>query len=654
MRLHAARPEVLIGLAFFAAGAMLAASHPTSPGWALGGFAAWCLIAWYRPGAWLFVLPACLPAAAFGPWTGWVAFDEFDLVVLGALAAGHARPRRVDRDGAAAAAPIDPVLALAMLCASLSLISIGRAVLAADGLPFGWFDSELDPMNVLRVGKSELYALLLLPLLREGCRRAPTEVFRRVSAGMLVGSGIVCLAVLWERAAYPGLFDLSKPYRTVALFWEMHVGGAAIDAYLAMAAPFVAHAVVRARTPLRFAACSLLAVVTEYACLTTYSRGLYFALAGSLAVYAALAARRPIVHAVRVEVGWRRPAGAALVAILIAELVLVLVLGSDSFMLGRLERVSHDLRSRIEHWQRGLALLHGAPDWWLGKGMGRLPAELAGAGLVEPSGSARVVADSGQPHLELRGPSRSDALVGRYALAQRVPREAVAYQLSVDVRSERPSRLLVAVCDIHLLYEKACRRASTSIAASGPAWEHLTLKLEGAPGPPGTGSELRRAVLSLAIGQAGSVVELDNLVLSDGGSSNVLRNADFSRDLAHWYPMAKDYFVPWHIDNLALEILIEQGIAGLLAFALLMACAFAALFGRRRRANPIVAATAPVLAAALAGALLVGVVSSVLDMPRVAFLMFFLALLPIELERATPDSSSEETTGGRRKRKSVT
>jgi hypothetical protein len=109
---------------------------------------------------------------------------------------------------------------------------------------------------------------------------------------MVCGTLIVSAAAIWERWAYPGLADFSAPYRTVALFWEMHVGGAALDAYLAMAAPFVAWTVVRASTPVRFAAAAAFALVVEYVCLTTFSRGVYLAVSSSLVMLAVARASR--------------------------------------------------------------------------------------------------------------------------------------------------------------------------------------------------------------------------------------------------------------------------------------------------------------------------------------------------------------------------
>ena len=76
----------------------------------------------------------------------------------------------------------------------------------------------------------------------------------------------------------------------------------------------------------------------------------------------------------------------------------------------------------------------------------------------------------------------------------------------------------------------------------------------------------------------------------------LLANDDFAEGMARWFPVAQGYFVPWHVDNLALELLIERGAVSLAA-------------------------------AALAGALLVGCVSSLLDMPRVAVLLLTIVLV---------------------------
>jgi O-antigen ligase len=87
------------------------------------------------------------------------------------------------------------------------------------------------------------------------------------------------------------------------------------------------------------------------------------------------------------------------------------------------------------------------------------------------------------------------------------------------------------------------------------------------------------------------------------------------------------YYVPWHIDNLYLDILVERGLPALLAF---VTCA-AVVLRRLARAGPRGPAFAPFLASSLAGALCAGLVNSVMDVPRVAFLMFIIAIAGAEL-----------------------
>lgn len=91
----------------------------------------------------------------------------------------------------------------------------------------------------------------------------------------------------------------------------------------------------------------------------------------------------------------------------------------------------------------------------------------------------------------------------------------------------------------------------------------------------------------------------------------MLRNGRFADGMAHWFAQARAYFVPWHIDNLYLELLIETGLSGLLLFvALLLAVIWrvwrAYLGGDPLAAYPLASILAPLLA--------LGLVVSVLDM----------------------------------------
>lgn len=626
-----------ISIAALAWNLWLAAQHPLWPGFVLAASCAWVVIAAMYPTIWLVVLPAVLPALNLAPWTGWLVFDEFDLLVAGAVAGEFARLACEKRPSARASAPRrgdarSQRFGTAMLITlgGLALTSLWPGLVSAGGSPSGLFQGYTEALNSVRIVKPLAYALLLLPLVRRALCDIDSSALavRRLSIGMLFGLSIVMLAALWERAANPGLLNFSSPYRTVALFWEMHVGGAAIDGYLAMATPFVAWALWSSRSLVRWCAAAMLALLVEYACLTTFSRGVYLAVVGPLVLLAAhLWWRAPARNLGRPA--FRAPVACAWALLVAMVLQATLVLGSDSFMLGRIGSTERDLRSRLAHWQHGLGLLQTPGEWVLGKGLGRLPAEYARA---VPGGEfpGEVIVDVEQGNFFARvaGPRSSGALGGLYGLTQRVTVDARGpLVVRFDVRASRATRLRLSVCEMHLLYQRRCNEAGVRIEATGATWRSMSVPLEGPQLAAGDWYAPHMGVFSVSVLEADSVVDLDTLSLQSADGVQHLRNGDFSRQLARWFPAALNQFLPWHIDNLYLEILIERGVCGLASFMILIGCAAWGLaFGAGRGS-----AISPFLMASLSGALIVGLVSSIMDVPRVAFVLLLLILVSLQL-----------------------
>ncbi len=610
----------------------------------LAALVLWCWMVAWRPGIWLLVVPACLPFLNFSPWTGWLVFEEFDILLLGALAGGYGRLAWAPRLGGAKM-PAALCGGMALL-GGAGLLALYRGFADAGGLAFDWFAGYADALNSLRVFKSLGLALLFVPLLQQELGHTRTLASQRLASGLVAGLTVVMLAVLWERAAFPGLLNFSMHYRTVALFWEMHVGGAALDGYLALSMPFVAWTLLTARRPVLWAGAAALALLTAYACLTTFSRGVYFAVAGSLVLLGILLLAQKFEFNVRRFVGsdWRRyrPAGwhakANLLLMLALAAEVAAVLGAGSFMTERLARTDRDLGSRLAHWQHGLDLLHGPADWWLGKGLGRLPANYA-AQVAHGEFSGDVSLHEAQApgggvnrFVTLRGPVTRKELGGQYALTQRVDAvSAGRYRVSLDVRVQRETDLYLAVCERHLLYDGACQAAFVRVVpdktAGKTSWQALMLPLTGPALTGGAWYAPRLRMFSLSVANAGGIADFDNVRLIGPQRQPLLENSHFSKGLAHWFPAAQGYFLPWHIDNLFLEVLIERGLAGLLLFAVLMAYALGALIFGRARAL----ASSPYLAASLCAALLVGLVSSLMDVPRVAFLLYLLTLYSIHI-----------------------
>jgi hypothetical protein len=651
--------STLVAALALGGGVVIAAHHPLDARIGLLAFGTWVACAWRWPHAWLFVVPALLPAASLAPWTGWQMVDEFDLLLLGTLAAGHARLAQVGGGRW-------PWGALALL--AVALIGLLRGWLDAGGGGLDWFHSYPDAGNSLRVARGLVYAALCAPLLPAACGDGASGA-ARLRGGMLTGLALVVAVCLWERWAYPGLFDFAQIYRTTAMFWEMHVGGAAIDAYLAFAVPFVAWALHEARSRWVWAAWALFALALAYAALTTFSRGLYSAAFLGLLALGALLWQREALHwiarlvaavagallygmllaavhenwgaagvalvlALSVAVGtalrrpgwgWRRYAALALAAGLLTELVAVL--GPGSFMRERWRYSDPDLTSRWDHWKQGLQAIDGPVDTLLGIGLGRLPAHLAASGPAhEWSGTARW-AEGNPAHLLLGGPTTRRQRGGGFAITQRVALPPGGpWRLATTARAKTPVELHVELCERHLLYDGRCQGARLNWSQPTTGWQSATVALDGSVFH--HGAPWRGGVLTLSVVNAGGVLELAQAQLLAPDGRAVLLNSRFEQGLAHWLPSAQEYFLPWHVDNLYLEWLIETGLLGLAVFVGLCVQAARSLAQAGRTVAEV-----PYLAASLIAVLLVGTVSSIIDVPRVAFLLLLSLLLACRLGR---------------------
>ncbi|WP_291991403.1 hypothetical protein [Candidatus Accumulibacter sp. ACC007] len=206
--------------------------------------------------------------------------------------------------------------------------------------------------------------MLLLPSLRQLHERAPALAASRLAAGGGDRPGAALCGDCLGAQRLPGLFDFSTAYRSTALFWEMHVGGAALDGYLALAVPFAVHAVVRAPDRRRWGIAAALAVLVAYACLTSFSRSVYLGVGLSLALLAwRLSAQRQSFPADELAAtsaptdspfpppeAWRLWGGRVLLVVLAFEVVAVL--GFGNFMSRRLSASERDLGGGA--WSTGL------------------------------------------------------------------------------------------------------------------------------------------------------------------------------------------------------------------------------------------------------------------------------------------------------------
>jgi len=652
-----------------AAGLFLAINHPLAPVVCAASVVLWAMVVWRWPSVWLFAVPALLPVMDFLPWTGWITLAEFDLLLLATAAGSYWRLAGLPPAPVAGRIPRSVVVLVLLAW----IVACLRGISDAGGWTFDWYAGYLDAMNSLRIFKSLGAAVVLMPPMADLFRRDGERPWRTLAAGIAAGLLLVSLAVLWERSSFPGLVDFSTRYRAVGPFWEMHIGGAALDGYLALATPFAAWALLEARGRTAWAVAAFLAVVSAYACLTTFSRGLYLAVVVSLAVLAWLRlrpagpVREPgaLAGSVRLflaaaflslaqiafrwsgyrgaallvvaalammtinawrkkpwwSAGWRTQGGMVVTMLLLVEVVAVI--NGGSFLLERFGDGQQDFRGRVAHWSKGVATLKGYADWMLGKGLGRLPSWYPQQDKRhELPADLRYASEGGNGYARLAGPPGNKFLAGSFGMGQRISGPlADRYVAAFDVRAFADTPLNVTLCDNYLIYEARCLGVETLVKAA-PGWQRVEVELTGRPLTPIPWYSARQTVFSFSVLKAGSTVAIDNVSLV-GGGRQWLGNGDFSQGLARWYLSGESYFIPWHIDNLIVELLIDQGVIGLIAGVLFVAGAMRRLSAGEARRN----AAAPFVAAALAGYLAVGLFASLMDIPRVAFLFFLLCWL---------------------------
>ena len=786
-----------------AAGASLALAwhHPLSPLAAL-----WCCcliaaLAFVRPATWPGWLLPLLPLIGLMPWTGWLVVEELDLALLAVAAGGYARwafawPAACDADTPPTAVErMGPAWGWLLPLALSTTISLGRGFADAGGVSWGWWQGYNEPLNSLRLAKPMAHLLLLLPLWRRGLR-THSAAARSLRQGMLWMLLVVALSVGWERIAYASLLDFSSDYRVTGLFWEMHVGGAALDAVLVLAMPFAAAALSAASTPRRWAVAVAVLGLSAYAALATFSRIVYLAAPVGLAMWwivkARLAAARGSTRllprsamamllwlsGVALAAAWMFPAsgyrgmlsllasvllllrlpgvmqgqplpvwaqglcagavGAAVVAVVSLALpkgaylafavfwfgtlmlllrarqqpavrwwsalslagvvavlaglvavgvnwggaqawapglgvavglagvfavcawrpapawpadwrwqgqllagmaVLTAVVGvfeGGAYMAGRMTSTSSDSEGRQIHWKRSLSWL-SSTDWLLGKGLGRYGANHALSGRLEDQvGDYRLLADRDGPHgqtVVLTSGKHALGFGAVFRLSQRVSEPAPgATVLKLDLRVEQATQINVEVCEKHLLYINNCLEHQVRVDKRLGVWQEQTLVLHGGKPSRGAWFAPRWIVFSIALGSRGSRAEIDNLRLTDALGRELLDNGSFERGLAHWFFSSDRHHLPWHAKNLAVHLLFEQGLLGLLTFGLAAVAALWRVTIGAARGHQL----APALAGAMVAVLAVGAIDSLLDMPRLAWLILLLVATALSLPRDRP------------------
>jgi len=222
-------------------------------------------------------------------------------------------------------------------------------------------------------------------------------------------------------------------------------------------------------------------------------------------------------------------------------------------------------------------------------------------------------------------------------VAQRVPiLPGAQYSVVLHARAESNSSLHLELCERNLLYVEGCGTAAVTVSATGESWQHYVVPLAAESINGGPWYAPRPVFFAMAAESPGARIEIDNVGLIGPDGQDVLTNGNFGRGMTGWFTTSDRFHLPWHIKNLGLNVLFDQGAVGLLLFLMLTGSALFRLVAGAARMHPI----SPFLAAAMVGFLMVGLFDSLLDVPRLAFLFFLLTFAALVLE---PDASADHS-----------
>lgn len=556
---------------------------------------------WMQPLALIFLVPAALPVFDLAPWSGRFYVDEFDMLMLLGLAIGFARTRPVR------AGQRDRLLAMSLALLLLSIgVALSRPLLPLPETDINAFTTYFSPFNGLRIGKGMIWGLLFWGLLRRlASRNLPVHTYW--ARGMACGLALTVVFIFWERAIFGGLTDLASYYRVTGLISAMHVGGAYIECFISVAAPFTLYLVLRGESLLgRLLGIGLLFAAT-LALMLTYSRNGYFAFAVAFLLVMGFSLSRRTGHTRKRSI------------ILLGAAML---LAAAPVFLGktaqeRVARLGEDFAIRTAHWQDAVRMADGdAFTFLFGMGLGSYP-ETHYWRSSESERSAQYLLESRTEDIYLRLSTGQSLYVEQLLTIQ----PELKHHLSFDYRVPKSGSgsMVIAICEKWMLASSTCLgRIEVPLTDAVGDWRHVEQAVD--MGILASKSWFWRGPVKLSLFNAGVVgVDIDNVSLRNVRNDELIANGDFRQGMDHWFS-ASDTHLAWHAKSLPVSVWFEQGWLGVLAFTLVAGLGLARAVGMAFRGSLFAAA---VLAAMLAF-LIIGIFDTLVDSPR--FLLLFVLL----------------------------
>jgi len=314
------------------------------------------------------------------------------------------------------------------------------------------------------------------------------------------------------------------------------------------------------------------------------------------------------------------------------------IAGNSYFVGERFSDRSWGLRARLAHWRDTLGMMDRTPlAQTFGMGVGRFPGIFFWRSqLHAPSGTFQLMTEMGNRFLKLGGHREGFNRGPTLFYSQRI--KASPYQklnLSFDARATMPkSRLLIGLCESVLLYAQNCETKIVAISKSDGTWNRLKVSLNTRSLGVWNYFGKRPVQMWFVNPLAGTDVDIDNARLTDQFGNDFLYNGDFSQGGDRWLFTVSD-FGGWHIENIFVHFLFEQGWGGLIFFIALILFASCRLFVLASRGEFL----ALTILVSFAGFVTVGTFNSLFEFPRIAllfYLLLFFSLLRWKVEDSQP------------------
>lgn len=314
-------------------------------------------------------------------------------------------------------------------------------------------------------------------------------------------------------------------------------------------------------------------------------------------------------------------------ALLALALVLpVIVVGLGNTRMGiRFDQVDKDLAGRINHWKDGYGLMPSfLGNQLFGVGLGGFPlAYLLGKDEKKPSGNVWFSNESEQAFLKLGGGSQS--LGQRIQSSVKDPIELV-YEMRPDTGKGRINfRLCLRPMLVQDIWIPKCSNPKRIQVHEDNKWREYRVHFD-------TNNFSQRQwyapgflLLSLNNTADNTIVDIKGLSMIDGDGRRLLQNGDFSAGGDRWLLFNDFDHLAWHAKNLYLHLYLEQGVWGLLVFALTVFCSLRLALRQSLHGDVL----AMGVFASTMGFLALGLVATLFDVPRLVTLFYLLLLLPL-------------------------